>query len=113
MDWSELLQKILEAILPILATALTGWLVAQARLAWGRFAETKPDIARILAQAADFGVGAAEQMGLAGFIDDKKSYALQIAEDWLALKGIKIDLHLLDAAIEKAVGDANYFKIVD
>ena len=113
MEWSELLQKILEAILPILATALTGWALAQARLAWGKFAETKPDVAHFLAQAAAFGVGAAEQMGLAELIDDKKSYALQIAEDWLALKGIKVDLHLLDAAIEKAVGDANYFKIVD
>ena len=110
MDWSDLLQKVLEVVLPFLATALTGWAYAQMKLAWGKFQNTKPDIARFLEVAADFAVAAAEQMNLAGLIDDKKSYALQVAEDWLALKGLKIDLHLLEAAIEAAVLAANQEK---
>ena len=110
MDWSILLQKVLEVILPFLATALTGWALAQMRLAWGKFEATKPEIAYYLEAAAQFAVAAAEQMGLAELIDDKKSYALQIAEDWLALKGLKIDLHLLEAAIEAAVLAANIRK---
>ena len=36
-------------------------------------------------------------------IKDKKVYAFDIAERWLELHGIKIDLDLIDAAIEAAV----------
>ena len=107
MDWNELLQSVLMAVLPILATALTGWALAQMRLAWGKFEATKPELAKYLEMAAGFAVDAAEQMKLADLITDKKAYALGVAEDWLALKGIKIDLHLIEAAIEAAVLAAN------
>jgi hypothetical protein len=40
---------------------------------------------------------------MAGYVEDKKTYALHIAERWLAAKGLRIDLELIDAAIEAAV----------
>jgi len=110
MDWNELLQGVLMQVLPFLAVALTGWALAQMRLAWGKFEATKPDVAYFLEQAGRFAVDAAEQMGLVGLIDEKKTYALQIAEDWMALKGVKVDLHLIEAAIEAAVLEANQIK---
>jgi len=56
-----------------------------------------------LEEAAVFAVMAAEQAGAAELIKDKKVYAFDIAERWLELRGIKIDLDLIDAAIEAAV----------
>jgi len=105
MDWSKILESVLLVVLPILATALTTWVLAKIGVEWQRFKNAKPDIADLLARGALFAVQAAEQMGLAKLIDDKKTYALQIAEDWLLLKGVKIDLHLIEAAIEKAVAE--------
>jgi len=105
MDWSKILETVLLAVLPLLATALTGWILARIGVEWQKFKNAKPDIADLLARGAMFAVQAAEQMGLAKLIDDKKTYALQIAEDWLLLKGVKIDLHLIEAAIEKAVAE--------
>jgi len=103
MDWSNLLQSILEAILPILATALTGWLVAQTRLAWGKFEDNKPDLAWTLEEAARMAVKAAEQLGLNDAIDDKLSYAVDIVERYLQTKKLNVDIELILAAIEKAV----------
>ena len=41
--------------------------------------------------------------GAAELIKDKKEYAIQIAEAWLAANHITTDIDLIDAAIEKAV----------
>jgi hypothetical protein len=105
----ELLQKIGEQVLlnvaPILAVALLGWLFAQGKLAWARAKAYAPDWAEAVESAADLAVKAAEQSKLAGLIESKKDYALEIAEQWLKARGVKVDLHLLDAAIEKAVNE--------
>ena len=103
MDWSKILESVLVYVLPILAAALTTWVLAKVKVEWENFKRLKPNLANLLEQGAMFAVVAAEQMGIAKLIDDKKTYALQIAEDWLLLKGVKIDLHLIEAAIEKAV----------
>jgi hypothetical protein len=99
-------EQVLLAVLPLLAVALAGWLVAQGKLAWVRAKEYAPNLMGALAEAAAFAVQAAEQSKLAGLIVDKKAEALTVAELYLQSLGFKVDLHLIDAAIEKAVFEA-------
>lgn len=104
MDFLNIfLQKFLEFVMPFLALALFGLLVSLARKAWVEVKEHRPDVAFALEEAARMAVMAAEQSNLAGLVKEKKAFALKIAEDYLALKGIKVDLHLIDAAVEAAV----------
>lgn len=110
MDWTGILSRVLEAILvavlPVLFASLAGFLVAKAKLLWAQAKEWNPTVTDLAERAARFAVIAAEQAGAAKLIEDKKAYALGIAELWLKERDITIDLKLLDAAIEKAVLEA-------
>lgn len=99
----DFLNLFLQAVLPVLAAALAGWLYSQARLAWQKFQNARPDTADAIQWAAEIAVRAAEQANMGGLIDDKKHYALQFAQRWLELKKIPIDVEALDGAIEAAV----------
>jgi precorrin isomerase len=48
-------------------------------------------------------VYAAEQAGAADLIEDKKDYAIEVAEMWLESKRLPIDIEMIEAAIEAAV----------
>jgi hypothetical protein len=88
---------------PVLASLLAAYLAGKARKAWAEFKAEQPDAAYWLAWAAEAAVRAAEQAGMKQAIGSKKDYAIRAAQNWLALKGIKVDLALLEAAIEGAV----------
>jgi hypothetical protein len=107
MDWMPVLSKVIEAILiailPPLVVALITFLIAKAKDAWARAKQWNPTVTEYIEQAARFAVQAAEQAGAAELIKDKKQYAIQIAEAWLAANHITTDIDLIDAAIEKAV----------
>ena len=109
MEWMPIFSKVLEAVLiavlPPLAVALVAWLIGQVKIAWARFKELNPTVADYLELAAEFAVKAAEQAGAAALIKNKKEYAIQIAEAWLATYHITTDIDLISAAIEKAVGE--------
>jgi hypothetical protein len=103
IDWTNILTAVLLAIIGAVVPAFIKRLQAETAYQLARAKSYHPEITEWLTECADFAVKAAEQTGLAGMIEDKKQYALSIAEAWLEAKGIPIDLHLLDAAIEKAV----------
>lgn len=107
MEWMPIVSKVLEAvliaILPPLAAAMVAWMVAKAKEGWARAKLWNPTVTDLIEEAAKFAVRAAEQAGAAELIADKKAYALQIAEAWLAQRNITTDLDLIDAAIEAAV----------
>jgi hypothetical protein len=109
IDWNVILSNVLEAVLilvlPAVAVAITRWLWAQASIIWHTIEQSRPGLADVLAQVSAFAVAAAEQAGIGGLIDDKKKYALEIAEKWLAENNITIDLELVSAAIEVAVSE--------
>jgi hypothetical protein len=108
---SVVLQTLLEYFLPVLAVALVGLIIAKIKLAIIQMRSWNPKVTDLLEQAVKFAVTAAEQAGAAELIKDKKVYAFEIAERWLELRGIKIDLDLIDAAIESAVYEQfNYDK---
>lgn len=107
MDWMPVLSKVIEAILiailPPLAVVLVSVVLAHAKKLWADLKQRYPSVTDLVEQAAVFAVQAAEQAGAADLIEDKKQYAIQIAEAWLEANHITTDLHLIDAAIEKAV----------
>jgi hypothetical protein len=97
---SKLLQNLLLAILPILAAQGVAILIAVYK---SKRAEMTERQQWILDNAVRVAVVAAEQLYKAGNGDEKKAYALQVAENWIAEKGLTVDLHLLEAQIEAAV----------
>jgi len=104
MDWLATLGiELAKALLPVLVAALVGLAVSWAKAQLAKARSLAPDAVDEMAWIAERAVQAAEQAGLAGLINDKKQYALECAEGWLAAKHINIDLHLIDAAIEAAV----------
>ena len=100
---SAVLQGLLEFLLPIVAVAIISVLVSWAKLLWAKAKSWNPDTTYLLEEAAKVAVTAAEQAGAAKLISDKKVYAMDIAERWLAEHGIHLDIELIDAAIEAAV----------
>jgi hypothetical protein len=100
---SAVLQVLLEFLLPIVAVAIISALVSWAKLLWAKAKSWNPDTTDLLAEAAKVAVTAAEQAGAAKLISDKKVYAMDIAERWLEQHGIRLDIELIDAAIEAAV----------
>jgi hypothetical protein len=103
--WMNYLQYFLGLAAPVVAAATFRLLWALGSKAWAEFKEAQPSIAWNLETAASFAVKAAEQAKASDYIQDKKTYALDIAEKWLAARGFPVDLDLLDAAIEAAVYD--------
>jgi len=100
---SAVLQGLLEFLLPIAVVAIISAIVSWARLVWERAKSWNGDATDLLEEAARVAVTAAEQAGAAKLISDKKAYAMDIAERWLEQHGIRLDIELIDAAVEAAV----------
>ncbi len=100
---SIFLQNFMAVALPALASAAFAWLFAKAKKAWLEFKSDQAGSAEILEMVAKMAVQAAEQVGMNEMIEDKKEYAMEVAEKRLAEYGLKIDLDIISAAIEAAV----------
>ena len=100
---SQALQSLLVALLPILVVFIIRWVKAKTDAALVELEETKPSLYYVLTTIAELAVQAAEQMKLAGFIEDKRKYAFEIAQKYLDAKGLEVDIDLIYAAIEAAV----------
>jgi len=96
-------ESFLNVALPILASMAAAWLFAKVREAWGKLKEKHFDEIVFLEEIAQMAVLAAEQSGLSGAIQNKKAYALDLVENALLERGIKINIHEIEAAIEAAV----------
>jgi len=97
---SGLVQKILEAVLPVLALQHVALLFTAFQNQRAKLTETQKFI---LDQGIEIAVLAAEKVWGAGNGKEKKAYALEVAQKWVASRGLKLDLVTLDAQIEAAV----------
>ena len=100
---SRFLADLLSALLPVVASALAAWLIAQARLLWTRARVEQPAAVEVAEYLARLAVRAAEQAGAAQLIASKRDYALTLLEEWLETRGIRLDAHALAGLIEAAV----------
>ena len=101
--WSALLQNLLMAFAPVLASLVAAWLIAQIKLIWAKAKAARPDVIDTLEWAARTAVAAAEQAGAAQLIDDKKEYAMAVADAWLRAKGLDLDLDMPHRRLDRRV----------
>ncbi len=97
---SELVQALLLATLPVLAAQLSAFLFQAYK---AKRAELDERQRWMLDQVVGIAVLAAEQIYENGDGAEKKAYALNVAEEWIAKRGLTLDLELLNAQIEAAV----------
>jgi hypothetical protein len=108
-EWREPLSTFLMAVIQALIVPLLGllvaWVYAKAKSAWGEFAAGNSKEAYWIKFVISNVVLAAEQMAEAHQIelDDKKQWALDVAEEWLNKYGISLDLEYISALIEAEV----------
>ena len=101
---SKFAQEFLSIVLPVLASLLAGLVIAWIKKVIEQVkAKMDERFIWLLDEAVRVAVLSAEQVNLAGFIEDKKDYAIGVAEKWLAERGYKIDLGVLADRIEAAV----------
>ena len=102
--WVTLLQQILVIALPTLATALTAlvgaWILQKSREIGKKISVQQM---QSIEWAVSVAVNAAEQAGLAKLIEDKKQYAIGLAQQYLSKQGIPVDVSLLEGLVEAAV----------
>ncbi len=101
--WAGLLQAILITMLPPLISMGVAALFAWMKKSWTEFKVKKGELAYQLEWVARLAVQAAEQAKLAGFITEKKKYAIEFVTKYLADHGVPINVELIDVAIEAAV----------
>lgn len=110
---SKLLQALLEAILPILASSLAAWLISKTVEIFRRLKDKNPELGEILTNISKAAVNAAEQSIVgSGLGEKKKAYAINVMEKYLAEKGLSVDLDIIDAMIESQVREMNLNKLV-
>jgi hypothetical protein len=107
-DWMNLLMQcasvvlnaVLAVALPYLLIEVIKWVRAKKSEA---FARVSNEQRQMIEQAVRTAVLAAEQLGLAGKVEDKFRYAWHVADGWLMDRGLNIDADMLESAIEAAV----------
>jgi hypothetical protein len=97
---SALGQAILMAVLPVLATVLTRWLISRAKV---EVQKLDANTLGTLVYLASIAVNAAEQAKMSGWIGDKKKYAVDFCQNWLSSRGFSVNIPEIEAAIEAAV----------
>ena len=107
--WSEFITKFALALIPVVVPLV----VAKVFQLWAKgkqaLTEWNPTLAYVLEAGAKMVVSAAEQAGAAQLIADKKEYAINALQKYLADHGFgKVDLVVIDAAIEDAVKKAAF-----
>ena len=100
----EFVMGLLLAALPVLAAFAIAALRALVKKWLAELESNKPSFHWALVEAVEIAVRAAEKMEFSEFIDDKKTYAFEIAQRYLDGEGWnEVDVDLLSAAIEAEV----------
>jgi len=107
-DFVDLLQKFAFELAVLALPIISGFVIAALRALvkkWlAELEASKPELASYLREAVEMAVVAAEQANLAGFVENKKQYAFQVAQQWLDAHGWnEVNVDVLEAAIEAEV----------
>jgi hypothetical protein len=102
-DWaviSSALQNLLIAILVPGAAFFSTWLFAKFSVEKAKLSAEQQTAFELFLKTC---VYAAEQMNLKGFINDKLSYVIGLAQAWLTQRKMSMDLEEIRARVESAV----------
>jgi len=103
VDWNvilgELMTQILRVVIPVLVALIAKWAIQ----VYEMIKENQPDFALVLQTAVNQAVIAAEQMLQTEDGQKKKEYAIASVQDYLAQKGMPVDVGVIEDAIEATV----------
>ena len=98
--------QVLVIVLPVLASLAAAWLVAQIKMKIEQIKDTKyGGVGYALESAVNMAVSAAEQTFKSGEGKAKKDAAVALATAYLKARGVKLDVALIEGAVEAAVFD--------
>lgn len=100
--------QVLVIVLPVLASLAAAWLVAQIKMKIEQIKDIKyGGVGYALESAVNMAVSAAEQTfkGGEGKAKAKKDAAVALATAYLKARGVKLDVALIEGAVEAAVFD--------
>ena len=100
IDWSVVIGEIMTQILRVLIPLFVAMIIKWAVELYHRIKSEQPEWMPILELAAEWAVLAAEQLFGDGHGKEKKQYAIQVIQNILAEHGIKLDLTVIEDAIE-------------
>ena len=110
VDWNvvlgELITQGLRILLPVGIALILKW----ATELWLKVKEQKPEIAELLQYAVAVATRAAEQEFGGKHGEEKKQYAIEFVQKYLAENGVKVDVSVIASAIESAVYGMNLWK---
>ena len=96
----DALLELAKSLAPVIAPILAGWIATVVLRWYSRLPRQQQDL---LDRAVQVAVFAAEQLGQAGLVRDKKQYALRVAQRRLQEYGITVSVQELTDAIEAEV----------
>lgn len=103
VDWNvilgELMTQFLRVLIPVLVALIAKWVIQL----YHEIKKDQPDFAKVLQTAVNIAVMSAEQMMQTEEGQKKKEYAIASVQDYLAQKGMVIDVSVIEDAIEATV----------
>ena len=103
VDWNELLGELMTQILRVLIPVLVALIAKWAIQIYQEIKLNQPDFAQVLQTAVSIAVMSAEQMMQTEEGQAKKEYAIASVQDYLAQKGMIVDVSVIEDAIEATV----------
>ena len=103
IDWNvilgDLMTQLLRVVIPVCVALVAKWAIQ----VYQEIKKNQPDFAQVLQTAVNTAVIAAEQMMETEEGQQKKEYAIRSVQDYLAQKGMIIDVSVIEDAIEATV----------
>lgn len=103
VDWNVIIGDCMTQILRVLIPVLVALIVKWAIQLYQEIKKDQPDFAQVLQTAVNIAVMSAEQMMQTEEGQKKKEYAIASVQDYLAQKGMVIDVSVIEDAIEATV----------
>jgi hypothetical protein len=103
MNWNEILGELMTQLLRVLIPVLVALVAKWAIQLYEEIKKSQPDFAEVLQTAVNIAVMSAEQMMQTEDGQAKKEYAIASVQDYLAQKGMIIDVGVIEDAIEATV----------
>ena len=103
IDWNVITGELITASLKVLLPVCVALILKWAMELWLKIKASRPDLAEILSYAARTAVYAAEQVFGSGHGAEKRDYAIEFMQNYLAEKGVTVNVDVIVSAVESAV----------
>lgn len=110
VDWSTVLGELLTQFLRIIVPVGIALILKWAGELWLKVKAQKPEIAELLQYACSLATKAAEQEFGGKHGEEKKQYAIDFVQKFLAEHDVKVDVSVIASSIEAAVFGMNSFR---